>query len=1078
MKRYLRYKKWYKVIKESELFDVKYYIFTYPDIRKIGVDPIKHYIKHGANEGRNPSAEFNTLNYLNANNDVMNSGINPLAHYILYGKNEGREKEYKELNNTTKSKVLNKINTNSHTFTPYTPFNVEKITAQLIDLKQNNNAEIVVIFHIYYPELISEVSSYFKNITQSYSLVITYPKDKAKEIKPLLKNFTENRIEIEVDNQGYDVLPFLELLVPLKNAKYKLFCKVHTKRDHDDLSIGKFWRESLLDGMLGDSSLVSKIIGSFNKDKKLYMVGSELNYISYQASKYENDNYLKDISKSIDIDFKNVKDFGFFAGTMFWGDVDMFSNLSLKFKNFLLKTKYSQSGTTSSYSHSIKRAFGLLTLKGYSVGLVDYELSYQKNKYTYHVVGKEHSPSIYPANLRYKYFRIRNFCFKYFLLLESSLLDSNWCYMQNIELTKGWKDSILQFLDGKIQFLSKVHENDVKNLVFSNNGLVLKYKNGDIKKFELNSKILSQNIGLHRKYKQSHIENKSDIEVSVICTTYNHEKYIKQALESLATQKTNFKFEVLVGDDCSTDKTAEIVKKIAHKYPTIIVPILRDKNIGPKENHLDLFTRAKGKYVALNEGDDYWNDKNKLQKQVDYLNNNEECSVCFHPVNVIDENDAKFSNIYPKNTVGNKLTFEKLMNANLIQTNSVMYRNNIFKDHILHPLLMPGDWYRHLLNSLYGEIYMLPDIMATYRKHDGGIWSGLKQFDKAHSIDQIIFNIELNKDTNEVYHNIFLKKQVMHFEKLYWFHFENNNLNKLYELINIVPDTANLFFKINKIEINPYKISNQNELLRIYKDLYKVDVVITSYNHEEYIEQTLTTVFSQKGLYSLNIIIADDCSTDDTLKVIYEVVNNFNDLNIIVFPKSKNLGMLKSMKRSFEQCHGEYTAICEGDDYWLSDLKLNKQLSYMLQNPEATMCFNWLLLENIKDGTTIPHPGQAKINNSFVSFDLILKTALTANFSCCFYNTDSIKKIPALYFDEKRAADWLFNLYIANLGKVGFIKEKLSVYRVHDNGQWSGLSLEEQNKRKQKTYRRFLELFPTRMNEILPYINNNNILEK
>lgn len=90
MKKYLRYKKWYKVIKENDLFDVKYYLFTYPDIRKKGVDPIKHYIKFGVDEGRNPSADFDTKFYLDSNPDVVESGINPLAHYILYGKEEGR----------------------------------------------------------------------------------------------------------------------------------------------------------------------------------------------------------------------------------------------------------------------------------------------------------------------------------------------------------------------------------------------------------------------------------------------------------------------------------------------------------------------------------------------------------------------------------------------------------------------------------------------------------------------------------------------------------------------------------------------------------------------------------------------------------------------------------------------------------------------------------------------------------------------------------------------------------------------------------------------------------------------------
>lgn len=112
MKKYLRYKKYYKAIKESGLFDVKYYLFTYPDVRKMGVGPIKHYLKFGADEGRNPSDEFDTNFYLNTYSDVRESGVNPLAHYILYGKDEGRntiKKLVQEIHKNGVKKINQKI---------------------------------------------------------------------------------------------------------------------------------------------------------------------------------------------------------------------------------------------------------------------------------------------------------------------------------------------------------------------------------------------------------------------------------------------------------------------------------------------------------------------------------------------------------------------------------------------------------------------------------------------------------------------------------------------------------------------------------------------------------------------------------------------------------------------------------------------------------------------------------------------------------------------------------------------------------------------------------------------------------
>ena len=118
MKRHLKSRKWKKIIEKSGLFDVKYYLFTYPDVRKKNAEPIAHYIKHGAKEGRNPSEEFNTLFYLESNPDVVKSGINPLVHYILHGRNEGRNpmirKIIKEVNKNGFKSTINKINSKAN----------------------------------------------------------------------------------------------------------------------------------------------------------------------------------------------------------------------------------------------------------------------------------------------------------------------------------------------------------------------------------------------------------------------------------------------------------------------------------------------------------------------------------------------------------------------------------------------------------------------------------------------------------------------------------------------------------------------------------------------------------------------------------------------------------------------------------------------------------------------------------------------------------------------------------------------------------------------------------------------------
>ena len=124
-----------------------------------------------------------------------------------------------------------------------------------------------------------------------------------------------------------------------------------------------------------------------------------------------------------------------------------------------------------------------------------------------------------------------------------------------------------------------------------------------------------------------------DCLVSVLCTAYNHEEYIRDALESIVTQQTDFPFELLVNDDASTDGTAAIIREYAEKYPDIVRPFYQEKNLYSQDidiYYAVFFPNARGKYVAFCEGDDYWTDPTKLQRQVDFLEAHPEYSACVH----------------------------------------------------------------------------------------------------------------------------------------------------------------------------------------------------------------------------------------------------------------------------------------------------------------------------------------------------------------------------------------------------------------------------------------------------------------
>lgn len=219
--------------------------------------------------------------------------------------------------------------------------------------------------------------------------------------------------------------------------------------------------------------------------------------------------------------------------------------------------------------------------------------------------------------------------------------------------------------------------------------------------------------------------------LSVVCITYNHERYIRQCLDGFVMQKTDFEFEILVHDDASCDGTAAIIREYERKYPGVFRCVYeKERQWGKKDILRDImFPLVRGEYVALCEGDDYWTDPLKLQKQADFLDRNPKCSICFHPVLVMWENGEYADSVFPDEKLLAKvghLNFPALLKRNFIQTNSVVYRWR-FKNESLSMIprrIMPGDWFLHLLHAQCGEIGFLPEVMGVYRKHPGGVWNG------------------------------------------------------------------------------------------------------------------------------------------------------------------------------------------------------------------------------------------------------------------------------------------------------------------------------------------------------------------
>jgi glycosyltransferase involved in cell wall biosynthesis len=225
------------------------------------------------------------------------------------------------------------------------------------------------------------------------------------------------------------------------------------------------------------------------------------------------------------------------------------------------------------------------------------------------------------------------------------------------------------------------------------------------------------------------------MKVSVSVITYNHEEFIAQAVDSILRQEVNFDYEIVIGEDVSSDRTREIVLELEKRHPGKIRVLLQDavdserdraRGLGGKKNFVKTLQECRGEYVALLDGDDYWTDSHKLQKQVDFLEQHPECSLCFHNAEMFyDDGSQRSMNLRPADQKEIS-TVEDILAGVVPIPCTVMFRNNLLGalpesfDSVAN-----GDWMLFVLLAEHGTVGYLNEVMAAYRMHAGGIWSRL-----------------------------------------------------------------------------------------------------------------------------------------------------------------------------------------------------------------------------------------------------------------------------------------------------------------------------------------------------------------
>lgn len=272
--------------------------------------------------------------------------------------------------------------------------------------------------------------------------------------------------------------------------------------------------------------------------------------------------------------------------------------------------------------------------------------------------------------------------------------------------------------------------------------------------------------------------------VSIRCVAYNQARYIRQTLEGFVMQKTSFRFEAAVHDDASTDGTADIIREYAERYPDIIKPILEKENqFSKKDGSLGRIMNeaCKGKYVAYCEGDDYWIDPYKLQKQVDILESNPSVTLVHTAFKNVDQNDQEiiregYENMMRLSRSGNVLY--GLFQGNYILTLTTCMRREVFTSALFQESPVSLDYSVFMTAASMGDIYYLPDVTGCYRLNPNGMMHRMEN-----AVDEYIKQIrlyfgtkvirgEINRLSPLQYHS--LEKSLIH-EAYVWYRVKNDS---------------------------------------------------------------------------------------------------------------------------------------------------------------------------------------------------------------------------------------------------------------------------------------------------------------
>lgn len=272
--------------------------------------------------------------------------------------------------------------------------------------------------------------------------------------------------------------------------------------------------------------------------------------------------------------------------------------------------------------------------------------------------------------------------------------------------------------------------------------------------------------------------------VSVFMISYNHEKYIRAAIDSVLSQKVNFDFNIVIGDDCSKDMTVAILKDYKNSFPEKFDLLINDQNIGATPNALRTYKRCTGKYTAILEGDDFWIDENKLQKQVDFLEKNLDCDFCFTNAFSFIEGNENEKNLMVKTVLPEKFNLKYFLENSVVIPNCT----KLIRSEALEKIMLPWtdkifklDYLITVLQSVDKKIGYLNIISACYRRNLNSVLSTVNEIYAYENSLFLLKNIR-NHVPNDI-GAFFKRNELWHFQELAFAYLERGKYLKFIQVI-------------------------------------------------------------------------------------------------------------------------------------------------------------------------------------------------------------------------------------------------------------------------------------------------------